>query len=786
MLSLLRRTLPALTMILLLALAPANASPRSVAQAAIVTDIDGPAGSGYFGNKGFVLPNGNIVVADSGYDAGDIANVGAVYLYDGVTFDLISTLKGSALDDQVGSKLILLSGGNFLVNSTSWDNGAATNAGAVTWCSAISGCAGAVSAANSLVGTAAGDQVGFGLILLANGNYVVRSPHWDNGAVANAGAATWCAGIAGCAGPVSQSNSLVGTTADDRISLGGILALINGNYVVHSPGWDNGPIIDAGAATWASGATGLVGAVSSANSLVGSHDNDNVGTRAGLVGAGNYIVISPTWHNGAIADAGAVTWGDGAVGRVGVVSSANSLVGAASGDQVGSGGHTVLSNGNYVVRSQKWDNGAIIDAGAATWGNGASGRVGVVSSTNSLVGASVDDQIGTFVIDLSNGNYVVCSPYWDNGALGNAGAATWGNGVSGSSGTISTTNSLVGGSQGDQVGLNGATALTNGNYVVNSYRWDNGAISDAGASTWGDGASGQVGVVSVANSLVGSSPDDQVGSSSMSLSTGDYVVNTSSWDNGAIGNVGAATWGDGHGGSSGVVSTTNSLVGSTSGDLVGRTVLALADGAYLVGSQNWDNGAIADVGAVTWCPAGGCAGSVSAANSLVGASSGDSIGSKEVAVLANGDYVILSPNWDNGAISNAGAVTWADGGAGSSGVVSTTNSLVGSTSGDKVGFSSLTHFSDSTAVVVSSNWDNGALADAGAATWSDSGAALTGPIPANPSSLGTGDLSGVGASVLGYDVDRRRLLIGWFFSNRVTVVDLPPLIRPIYLPLIKR
>ena len=50
-----------------------------------------------------------------------------------------------------------------------------------------------------------------------------------------------------------------------------------------------------------------------------------------------------------------------------------------------------------------------------------------------------------------------------------AGAVTWGNGTTGISGTVSAANSLVGSTASDQVGIGGITALSNGNYVVNSY-----------------------------------------------------------------------------------------------------------------------------------------------------------------------------------------------------------------------------------------------------------------------------------------------------------------------------
>ena len=69
-----------------------------------------------------------------------------------------------------------------------------------------------VSAANSLVGSSAGDNVGgsggSGVTLLANGNYVVRSPVWDNGAIGDAGAVTWGSGTAGIQGTISDANSL--------------------------------------------------------------------------------------------------------------------------------------------------------------------------------------------------------------------------------------------------------------------------------------------------------------------------------------------------------------------------------------------------------------------------------------------------------------------------------------------------------------------------------------------------------------------------------------------------
>ena len=105
----------------------------------------------------------------------------------------------------------------------------------MTWGNGITGIAGLVSATNSLVGTTTNDTVGFNdIAALTNGNYVVGSPDWSNGAATDAGAATWGDGATGIVGPVSAANSLVGATANDVVSYKNIFALANGNYVVGS------------------------------------------------------------------------------------------------------------------------------------------------------------------------------------------------------------------------------------------------------------------------------------------------------------------------------------------------------------------------------------------------------------------------------------------------------------------------------------------------------------------------------------------------------------------------
>lgn len=701
------------------------------------------------------LANGNIVqVSDEDDFAG--TDAGAVYLYRGTDGALLSMLTGASAGDRVGvGGVTALSNGDFVVSSHLWDNGSTDAAGAATWGDGSVGVSGVVSASNSLVGDQTNDFVSNGGIReLANGNYIVHSPDWNNGSATAAGAVTWADGDSGITGVVSASNSLVGTQAGDRLGSFGITLLPNGNYVISTPTWNNGAAADAGAVTWGNGATGTVGAVSAANSLVGTQAGDSVGNQGVTVLAnGNYVIGANFWDNGSVVDAGAAVWADGDTGIAGTISAANAIVGAQTGDQVSVGGITALSNGNYVVESWVWDNGLVMDAGAATWGNGATGTSGVVSAANSLVGTQFEDHVSIGgVTALANGNYVVNSQDWDNGSVANAGAATWGNGASGISGAVSASNSLVGDSDNDFVSRSGSFALSNGNYLVISDAWNNGSALNAGAVTFGNGATGITGVVSASNSLVGDATNDLVGSGGIvELANGNYLVRSFTWSNGAALNAGAVTWGSGTSGVTGVVSAANSIVGSSEGDLVGLQgdeggIVALPNGNYVVLSPNWDNGSVENAGAVTWGNGStGTSGVVSSANSLVGTQANDMVGEGGVTVLANSNYVVRSFNWDRGSIVNAGAVTWADGDTGISGAVSSSNSLVGSTAFDRVGSFGVVALSNGNYVVRSQVWDNGSAEDAGAVTWGNGSTGISGVINAANSLVGSQDFDRVGS-----------------------------------------
>ena len=684
------------------------------------TDIPGPAGSQAFGTAVAVLSNGNFVVTDPGATVSAVSAAGAVYLYSPSAV-LISTLTGSSAQDEIGSGgVVALPNGNFVVLSPIWNKAAHSNFyGAVTWVNGTTGVSAAISPSNSLVDTA-----GSSVFVLTNGNFVITSPEWplnpDGSGPLAYGAATWANGNTGITGTISPSNSLVGATNSDEVGLSGVTPLSNGNYVVLSPAWHGGSV--AGAATWGNGNIGVKGEVSSSNSLVGTNFSVSDGRGVSALTNGNYVVVTAGWSNGTAQNAGAVTWANGSTGLTGSISTSNSLYGTTGSDSVGYDGVTALSNGNYVVVSPNWHyGGGSIENGAVTWGNGTTGIVGPVTPSNSLVGTSTD--------------------YFDN------------------------------------VGNGGITPLTNGNYVVSSWMWP--GATGSGAATWGDGAAGVKGAVSASNSLVGTSNSDNVGRSIAGLSNGNYVVCSFGWNNGPANNqFGAVTWVNGATGLSGPVTVGNSLTGTTRFDKVGAGgATALTNGNYVVASPYWQNGTASNhIGAATWGNGvTGLVGVVSTANSLVGVSSRDSVGSSGAAALPNGDYVVLSPAWFSTSTSYGyGAVTWAIGSAGTTGVVGSYNSLTGVTGFDEVGSGDsgtpgVAVQSDGNYVIYSPNWSGtGAFGGLGAVTLGSEHFPVTGTVASYNSVIDT-KLNGGYSTNYAYDSTRHRLLVGRPAEDVVTL-----------------
>jgi hypothetical protein len=325
-----------------------------------------------------------------------------------------------------------------------WDEPFTVDVGAVTYCSASSGCVGPVDSSNSLIGSHANDQLGSGgVIQLDNGRYVVTSPEWDRGGIANAGAATWC-GTFGCTGHISESNSLVGSTANDRVGMNAVNLRFSGDYLVLSPFWDNGGIADVGAGTWCSDSGGCQGEISPANSLTGSQAGDGQEMSAiSSFDVNNFMIMFPDWDNGTTVNAGAVVWCPANSGCTGEIDPATSLVGSHANDQVGLFG-TEMGAGKYILSSYNW-NGTAAGAGAVTLCQQLNGCAGIVSHLNSLVGSTAGDHVGDGSLSWdSNSNLLFSHNNWHYGTAANAGALTFCKNLASCTGPVSADNSLIG------------------------------------------------------------------------------------------------------------------------------------------------------------------------------------------------------------------------------------------------------------------------------------------------------------------------------------------------------
>lgn len=486
---------------------------RALLAAAFTEFVDpNPSVDNGFGVEIVPLSTGNVVITSPYDDAGG-TDAGAVYLFNGATGELISTLTGSQANDRIGLGSFLgavtpLTNGNYLITSVVWNNGSVEQAGAVTFGNGVTGVSGMVSSDNSLVGSVR-DQVvgatlpfsaGDGVVPLPNGDYVVTSIRTPNGSVVNAGSVTHGNGTTGTPGVISATNSLVGTRENDKVGIDGLRVLTNGNYVISSSGWDSEDFTDAGAVTFVNADVGLTGTIDETNSLVGGYELAQL-QEVTVLTNGNYVVSQFDWRNAAGDTVGAATLADGTIGITGLIDPAKSLTGSTDGDSVSGFGATALTNGNYIVASPGWDNGELIDAGAVTWQSGTAATGAIVSADNSLVGGTAVARVGNAgVTPLTNENAVIQTI--TSGVI----TSTFINGATGANGVVSSENSLIFDSMGSTFrGRNEVTALPNGNYLVTSFA-DLGGHETTGALTLGDGVTGVSGVLSGENSLFGVSP----------------------------------------------------------------------------------------------------------------------------------------------------------------------------------------------------------------------------------------------------------------------------------------
>ena len=364
----------------------------------------------------------------------------------------------------------------------------------------------------------------------------------------------------------------------------------------------------------------------------------------------------------------------------------------------------VLGNGNVIISAP----------GADTGGNAATGAVYLFNSKtgallSDLRGSHAGDHAGSGGIQvLGNGNYLVLSPQYatvsgvntfslsttdpntvpgasayaiQQNTTASAGAITWQSSTGSGALSLGSGNSLVGSTA-------NADSVTRYSYSGNTIN-NNGAITVTANDRLGN-----ITTYDVYGSVINTGTTNIV-----ELADGNVAIAASNWFNGR----GAVAWMNGSTGAlsnaaaGAAVSSSVALVGSTgirslapnvtdsnsrkvyvigvdgslpytytqgstnrreappgaAGDSIGSSLTALPDGGYVIASPLFTDGSAIYAGAATHGAAGGSAGVVSSSNSLVGSHSYDFVSSGGISRV-DGGYVVASPYWTDGANAATG------------------------------------------------------------------------------------------------------------------------------------
>ena len=478
------------------------------------------------------------------------------------------------------------------------------------------------------------------VLILENGNIVVTDSN-DSSIVPNNGAVHLYSPSSST--PIA---SLYGDQANDELGSKGVKELSNGNFVILT-GFDDfddgGNIISgAGSITLVNGMTGAI----IGTPLRGDQANDRFGDGANAVTIlenGNYVVMAREDDDlaGGILDAGSVTLVNGDTGAI----IGTPVIGDDVSDQMGNNGITVLPNNNYVILTERDDDGINMDSGSAILINGSTGAM----IGTPLRGVKNDERFGNRAIALNNNNYAVLSTGVDNGAILNAGSVTL---VDGTTGSIIGT-PIRGDSTNDNIGQSGL-ALDNNNFVVASGRDDADGIFDAGSIMLINGITGEL----IGTPLSGDNASDWLGETSLTALIGNdnFVVTSLLDDNGAVIDAGSIMLVNGNTGA--IIGTP--FRGDIDTDRVGNGgTVALDNGNYVVTSYFKHMGSIHDVGMVHLF--NGKTGTI-VGTPIEGQTAFDRIGRAGVIALGNSNFVISTSGDDNnGTLEDAGSAILVNG-----------------------------------------------------------------------------------------------------------------------------
>lgn len=258
------------------------------------------------------------------------------------------------------------------------------------------------------------------------------------------------------------------------------------------------------------------------------------------------------------------------------------------------------------------------------------------------------DQFGEHIVVLANGNIVVSDPN-DASSVPSGGAVHLF-----SSATKTLIASIYGDIAFDQLGSGGVFALANSNFVIASPLDDENGVVDAGSVRLVDGSSGE----QIGGTIFGAVLSDRVGSGGIvPLGNSNVVVLSPLENRGAVVDAGSVRLFNGVSGAQ-IGST---LSGGIAGDQIGSGgVSALGNANYVVLSPFDDENGVTNAGSVRlFSGVSGAQIGVTFAGDVTNDYAG-----LAVTVLGNNNFVLSSPDDDEGGVVDAGSVRLISGASG--------------------------------------------------------------------------------------------------------------------------
>ncbi len=441
--------------------------------------------------------------------------------------------------------------------------------------------------------------------------------------------------LTSCGGGSSSNDSsvnvdttpLVDSSPQDFSGFGGkVIRLTNGNIVVHE--FQNTNFANAGTIRIYDSITSQL-----LNTISGDAIDDRLGS-GGIVDLpnGNFLVISNEDDVGGITDAGSVILVDNTGVIISTISGDQAL------DNLGSDGVVLLSNGNFTIRSRLDDVSSVVDAGSVKLVDSLTGNVIATLSSDT----ALDNFANAGIFALSNGNFVVSSTVDDIGGVNDVGSAKL---VNGSTGAIIS--SVEGDQLEDNLGIGGIAVLTNGNFVVSSWQDDIGGLQNAGSVKLVNGSTGSV-IVSVE----GDDVEDYFGQRPVVvLSTQDVVLVSPQDDTGGFIDSGSVIVVNG---STGAILAT--IEGDQDSDILGYNGVydglsgGGANGSFAIFSEFDDVGPLVNAGSLKIVDKD----SFAVIFNIEGSAAGSRLGSGNVFILNNSNFVIYSSDAESGVLVDAG------------------------------------------------------------------------------------------------------------------------------------